>query len=82
MEGSLIYIDNICLRLLHQDPCDVLSKLLLLMLQLDFSGSLRAIYYLGLPICGPVLQVELPDGPGRELRDLQSLLPEGCAFLQ
>ena len=82
MEGSLIYVDNICLRLLHQDPCDVLSELLLLMIQLDFSGSLRTIDDLGLPVCGPVLQVELPDGPGRELGDLQSLLQEGRALLQ
>jgi hypothetical protein len=82
MEGSLIYIDDICLRLLHQDSCDMLSELILLMLQFYFSRSLRTIDDLGLTIRGPVLQIELPDGPGQELGELQSVLPEGRALLQ
>ena len=82
MEGSLIYVNDICLRLLHQDSCDLLSELLLLVLQFYFSRSLRTIDDLGLTIRGPVLQVELPDGPGRELGQLKSILPEGRALLQ
>ena len=70
MEGSLIYVDYICLRLLHQDSCDMLSELLLLMLQFYFSRSLRTIDDLRLSICGTVLQVELSYGPGRELGQL------------
>lgn len=70
VKGGLVYVDDICLRLLHQDSCDVLSELLLLVLQLNFSGCLGAIDDLGLSICGPVLQVELSYGPGRELGQL------------
>ena len=82
MEGGLVYVHEICLQLLHQDSCDVLRELLLLVLQLNFSGCLGAIDDLGLSIRGPVLQVELPDGPGRELGQLQSVPPEGRGLLE
>ena len=61
MEGGFINIHHIRLRLLHEDPRDLLCEVPLLMLELHLSGCLGAVYYLWLTITSAVLQVELPD---------------------
>jgi len=50
VKGGLIYVDDICQWLVHEDSDDPLRELLLLVHQLHFPLGLRAIYDLGLSI--------------------------------
>ncbi len=82
VKRRLIYVNDVVLRLLHEDLRDCLGELLLRMLKLHLPGCLGAVHDLRLSIRGAVLQVELPDGPCRELVKLEFLSPIRRSLLQ
>jgi hypothetical protein len=64
VKRCFIYVDDVVLRLLHEDFCYVLGELLLLVFQLHLPCNFGAIDNLRLSVSCSMLQVKLPDGPG------------------
>ena len=82
VEGGLVDADDVVLWPLHECSGDVLGELLLLVLEFHLPCNFGAVYDLWLSVCRTVLQVELSNGPCRELIKLKLISPIRGSLLQ